>query len=41
MIHASYQGRSPVVESLVSLIISDHAIRGGFIPSILKGKKND
>ena len=31
----------PVVESLVSLIISDHAIRGGFIPPILKANKND
>jgi chorismate synthase len=26
----------PVVDSLVSIVLADHAIRSGFIPSVLK-----
>ena len=26
----------PVVESVVSMVLADHAIRGGFIPPVLK-----
>jgi chorismate synthase len=28
----------PVVESVVSMVLADHALRGGFIPSTLKKK---
>jgi len=27
----------PIVEGIVSIVLSDHAIKGGFIPSVLRG----
>jgi chorismate synthase len=27
----------PIVEGLVSIVLADHAIKAGFIPSVLRG----
>ena len=27
----------PIIESIVSIVLSDHAIKAGFIPNILRG----